>query len=77
MTTKTQQLVDNLKAGNYKEALRIAKTFKLGFSATQRAELARGYECLIYPEFYKSLGKQPDLEVANAVALLKQEYKIA
>ena len=40
-----------------KEALREAKDFRIGVSKEQRSTMARAYECIVHPSFYKSIGK--------------------
>lgn len=43
--------------GQWKEALREAKDFRIGVSKEQRSVMARAYECIIHPQFYISIGK--------------------
>ena len=45
--------------GQWKEALREAKDFRIGVSKEQRSVMARAYECFIRPSFYASIGKNP------------------
>ena len=45
--------------GQWKEALREAKDFRIGVSKEQRSTMARAYECFIRPSFYASIGKNP------------------
>ena len=40
----------------YKEALRIAKDFRLGIDRSDSEDMKRGYECIVHPDFYKQLG---------------------
>ncbi len=72
--TKTDQMVGLLKSGNTKDALRIAKTFRLGLSPEQKKILITGYECQIYPYIYSQLGKDTKACVKQAVSLLKALY---
>lgn len=46
-----------IKDGKIKEALQIAKDFRIGITKEQRSKMARAYECIVHPGFYKSIGK--------------------
>lgn len=54
--SKTKQVGDFIACGNYKKALAIAKTFRIGVTANQRSEMALAYECILYPDFYSQIG---------------------
>lgn len=41
---------------DWKKALRIAKDFRIGITQEQRAKMARAYECMVHPEFYRQIG---------------------
>lgn len=56
MERKTDAVRRLVAAGKYKEALKIAKDFRLGFSKEDADAMKRGYECLVYPQFYQSIG---------------------
>lgn len=43
-------------AGRYKEALSIAKDFRLGITKEQSDAMIRGFECMVSPRFYQSIG---------------------
>lgn len=53
-------------AGDLKAALRIAKTFRLGLTPDERSILIRGYECIVHPEFYRQLGRDPEAAIEAA-----------
>lgn len=72
MYTKSQQVRDLFAAGDHIGALRIAKDFKLGLSPEDRKTLKRGFECNHNPEFYRSLGRDPKKELADALILCSQ-----
>ena len=38
------------------KALRIAKDFRINVTKAQRDTMARAYECIVHPEFYKQIG---------------------
>ena len=41
---------------DWKKALQVAKDFRIGITREQRSKMARAYECIIYPEFYRQIG---------------------
>lgn len=45
-----------VKAGEWRKALQIAKDFRINVTKAQRDEMARAYECMVHPEFYKQIG---------------------
>lgn len=69
METKSDKVRRLVAAGELKQALCLTRSFRLGFTKQQRDVLNRGYECLVNPQFYKSLGY--DLE-----ACTQEAYKI-
>ena len=59
MERKSDRVRRLVSAGQYKDALRIAKDFRLGISKADSADMRRGYECLVHPAFYQSIGRDP------------------
>lgn len=55
--SKTELVKQFLAQGKVKEALREAKDFRIGVSKEQRSLMTRAYECIVHPDFYKSIGK--------------------
>lgn len=53
-----------VKAGDFKKALRIAKDFRINITREQRDTMARAYECMVHPDFYKQIGT----DIAGAIA---------
>ncbi len=53
---KSDQVREYVKNGDYKNALKIAKTFKLGISKEENTAMTRAYECMTNERFYKSMG---------------------
>lgn len=76
MERKTDRVRSLVAAGDYKEALRIAKDFHLGISKFESDLMKRGYECLVHPEFYKSLGVDIDRTVRLGIATVKCLYGV-
>ena len=56
MTKKTDIVKEAIKTGNFKKALRIAKDFRINVTKEQRERMARAYECIVHPEFYRQIG---------------------
>lgn len=73
MKTKTEQVKEFFAAGQIIDGLRIAKTFRMGLTKSEQAQIVRGYECLIRPDFYRSLKKDPLVESAAAVTMVNQK----
>lgn len=67
---RVQEVRDHIKAGDYKKALSGAKDFHLGVSKEQRSVMARAYESYIRPEFYRSIGKNPDNCIQAGIVVL-------
>ena len=56
MVRKSDIVREAVKAGDWKKALRIAKGFQINVTKAQRDAMARAYECMVYPEFYRQIG---------------------
>lgn len=54
-----------VKCGQIKEALRIAKTFRLGITRDQADAMCWAYECIVHPKFYAEIG----IDVAEKVRI--------
>lgn len=70
MKTKTQQVQDSFAAGNFQDGLRIAKTFKLGLTKEEQAQIVRGYECKVRPDFFRAIKKDPEQEYVKALVVV-------
>lgn len=53
---KSDRVRKLVKGGQYKDALRIAKDFRLGISKSDSDDMKRGYEAIVHPRFYQSVG---------------------
>lgn len=60
--------------GNYKEALRIAKEFRLGIDRKDSEDMKMGYECLVHPRFYRDLGMDTDKISQQGIATVIRLY---
>ena len=67
--TATARAIALFRLGDVKGALKIAQRFRLGVTPTERAQLARAYECFIRPDFYRQLGFNPVWEIEQGCAV--------
>lgn len=74
MERKTDAVRRLVAAGKYKEALKIAKDFRLGISKEDSDAMKRGYECLVYPQFYQSIGANPAETVGKGQETLQRLF---
>ena len=63
---KKKQAKDLYLAGDVKEALRIAATFRKGVTRDESKTLKLGYEVIAFPDFYRQLGRDLDLLTEKA-----------
>jgi hypothetical protein len=69
---KLDRLLDAMRAGDWSAALRLAASYPdLGAEA---AAIRRGHEALIWPHFYKQLGRNVRADVEEGVAALRRRY---
>ena len=74
MQTKLSKLKAAAAIGDWAGALRIAAKFpQLG---EHKAEIVRAHECLVNPQFYRQLGRDPEACVAAGIAALRLRYGI-
>jgi hypothetical protein len=74
MKSKTDQVRELVAAGAFKEALKIAKTFRIGISQQDKLAIALGYECIVHPAFYQQLGKCPTTLIQEAQSVMQRLY---
>lgn len=56
MVRKSDMVREAVIAEDWKKALRIAKDFRINITKQQRDTMARAYECMVHPEFYRQIG---------------------
>ena len=61
---KSRMVREAVARQDFKKALSIAKDFHIGISSEQRRKMALAYECMVHPDFYRSIGR--DIEQAKA-----------
>ena len=59
---------------NYKAALRTASDFRLDISPEDHATMKRGYEAMIWPDFYKSIKIDVPEAIRKAVDTVERLY---
>ncbi len=72
--TKTAQVIDHMQKGEWKKALKIAKTFTIGVTQDQRVVLTRAYEAHHNGYLMAQMKRDPDLCIQAGIALLKEMY---
>lgn len=71
---KSDMVRQYVAQAQYKEALRIAKDFRLGITKRQADTMKRGYECMVHGRFYESLGYNLNDEIRKGVDMVKKLY---
>ena len=71
---KSDEVRRLVAAGEFKSALRIAKDFKLGICKEDSTAMRRGYESMVNPRFYQSIGYDPAATAQIAVDTVKRLY---
>ena len=61
-------------AGDYKGALRIAKDFRRGISKEDADDMRRGFECMVSPRFYHSIGVDTQAVALRGVEVVTRLY---
>lgn len=63
MVKKSDIVKDAVRDQDWKKALQIAKDFHIGVTLEQRSRMARAYECIVHPDFYRQIG----MDIAGAI----------
>jgi len=72
MQSKTQRLIELMRAGDWPRALSLANTFRrLG---PHRDTIRLAHECRVHPRFYRSVGRDPEATIAAGIAALQELY---
>ena len=74
MERKSDTVRRLVASGEYKDALRISKDFRIGISREQRSTMTRAYECMVHPSFYSSLGTNLSQAIDEGISVLKGLY---
>ena len=76
MEKKIDILKKAMGDNDIKTALRTAKNFFRGLTKEQHSIISRGYECLIRPDFYRSLGFDPDKCITDGLNTIRTIYSL-
>lgn len=74
MMNKSDVVRSLVAAGDFKKALSIASNFKLGITKAESSAMKRAYECIVHPDFYRSIGIDIDETVESGIAIVKSLY---
>lgn len=75
--SKTNTAIEFFMRGEYKHSLRIFKTFKNGFTKSQLRTIEIASDCLNGNDcFYRQIGIDPNVELSNALSIIKERYKL-
>ncbi len=58
----------------YKQALCIAKDFRLGITPSQSLKMKKAYECMVHERFYLSLGENINLCISEGIEVIEILY---
>lgn len=72
--TKSDKVREFVSGGDFKAALRIAKTFRLGITPEQKSDMTRAYECMTNERFYKSLGYDIEATIQRGINVVTALY---
>lgn len=74
METKSSIVRQLVAAKNFKKALSIAKGFRLGVKKSEQDVMTRAYECMVHPDFYKSIGTDLNKAITDGIQVLTALY---
>lgn len=57
---------------DWKKALQIAKDFRIGVTQEQRDKMARAYECIVHPDFYRQIRIDIPEAIEQGKAVVKE-----
>lgn len=57
---------------DWKKALQIAKDFHIGVTQEQRSKMARAYECIVHPDFYRQIGVDIPEAIEQGKVIVKE-----
>lgn len=57
---------------NWKKALQITKSFRIGITQDQRIKMERAYECIVHPNFYQQIGTDIPRAIEEGKTIVKE-----
>ena len=71
---KSDRVREYVKSGDFKSALKIAKTFRIGITEEQKSDMTRAYECMTNKRFYESLGYDIPTTIQRGINVVTALY---
>ena len=72
MIKKSDIVKEAVRDQDWKKALQIAKDFRIGVTQEQRSKMARAYECIVHPDFYRQIGVDIPEAIEQGKAVVKE-----
>lgn len=72
MIKKSDIVREAVQERDWKKALQIAKDFRIGVTQKQRDKMARAYECIVHPDFYRQIGVDIPEAIEQGKAVVKE-----
>jgi hypothetical protein len=72
MIKKSDIVREAVREQDWKKALLIAKDFHIGVTQEQRSKMARAYECIVHPDFYRQIGIDIPEAIEQGKAIVKE-----
>lgn len=72
MIKKSEIVRAAVQKQDWKKALQIAKDFRIGVTQEQRDKMARAYECIVHPGFYRQIGVDVPEAIEQGKAIVKE-----
>lgn len=72
MVKKSDVVREAVREQDWKKALQIAKDFRIGVTQDQRSKMARAYECIVHPNFYRQIGVDIEEAIEQGKAVVKE-----
>lgn len=72
MIKKSEIVRAAVQKQDWKKALQIAKDFRIGVTQEQRDKMARAYECIVHPDFYRQIGVDVLEAIEQGKAIVKE-----
>lgn len=74
METKNAMVRRLVKNKSYKQALSICKDWRGGIAPEDTDILRRGYECMVHPRLYRSMGVNVEKCIEDCIEVLERLY---
>lgn len=74
MERKSDKVRRLVAEGDYKAALRLAKDFRIGLTKAEGDAMKFAYECMVYPDFYRQVGRNIEQTIEQGVEVLKAHF---